>query len=207
MDLQARQQMEQCVAELKEGTLTEERLLQAFAATAPAGALRQDLLYLQSVSVGIDSQVLGMRLLIDGEFDDGPDDPEDWPYKSVLEAIRDGWRVISFPNLALLHQPPYPPLRQYRRHHQGHRRGRHGPADRTHPVAPPFQNQNLGPHTPPAQCWRQSAPVRDWIIEEDFDPGTVWRPHRWGCDDAHAPSICGPDGDVEVEDAASGQPR
>jgi len=43
-----------------------------------------------------------MRVLIDGEFDDGPDEPEDWPYKSVLEAIRNGWRVISFPNLALL---------------------------------------------------------------------------------------------------------
>ena len=61
-----------------------------------------DLLYLQSTTVGIDCQVLGMRLLIDGELDDGPDDPEDWPYKSVLEAIKDGWRVISFPNLALL---------------------------------------------------------------------------------------------------------
>jgi len=102
MDTQARQQIEQCVAELNQGKLTEERLRQAFETVAPAGALRQDLLYLQSTTVGIDCQVLGMRLLIDGELDDGPDDPEDWPYKSVLEAIKDGWRVISFPNLALL---------------------------------------------------------------------------------------------------------
>ena len=101
MDRQAHQQLEQCIDELKEGTLTEERLHQAFG-MAPASAPRQDLLYLQAVSVGVDSQVLGMRVLIDGKFDDGPDEPEDWPYKSVLEAIRDGWRVISFPNLALL---------------------------------------------------------------------------------------------------------
>ena len=101
MDRQARQQLEQCIDELKEGTLTEERLQQAFG-MAPAGAPRQDLLYLQAVTVGVDSQALGMRVLIDGEFNDGPDEPEDWPYKSVLEAIRDGWRVISFPNLALL---------------------------------------------------------------------------------------------------------
>ena len=102
MDTQAPQQIEQCVAALNQGNLTEERLRQAFEAVAPAGTRRQDLLYLQSTTVGIDCQVLGMRLLIDGELDDGPDDPEDWPYKSVLEAIKDGWRVISFPNLALL---------------------------------------------------------------------------------------------------------
>ena len=33
---------------------------------------------------------------------DGPADPEEWPYRTVVEAIRDGWRVIQFPNLALL---------------------------------------------------------------------------------------------------------
>ena len=95
-------QLEQCVAQFNAGTLTEEGLRRAFAAVAPKGSPRQDLLYLQSSTVGIDTPVIGMRLLVDGELDDGPDDPEDWPYKSVQEAIGDGWRVISFPNLALL---------------------------------------------------------------------------------------------------------
>jgi hypothetical protein len=102
MDEQIRRQVEQCVAALNQGSLTEERLRQAFEAVTPVNAPRQDLLYLQSSTVGIDCQAIGMRLLIDGVLDDGPDDPEDWPYKSVLEAIQDGWRVISFPNLALL---------------------------------------------------------------------------------------------------------
>ena len=31
-----------------------------------------------------------------------PDDPDDWTYQSALDAINDGWRVISFPNMALL---------------------------------------------------------------------------------------------------------
>ena len=102
MENHARHELEQCVAALKENTLTEEQLRQAFANAASSDGARQDLLYLQSSTVGIDCAVIGMRLLINGALDDGPEDPEDWPYKSVLEAIHDGWRVISFPNLALL---------------------------------------------------------------------------------------------------------
>ena len=62
----------------------------------------QDLLYLQTKGTSLDSAVLGMTLVQDGQISDGPEDPDDWPYQSVLEAIRDGWRVIQFPNLALL---------------------------------------------------------------------------------------------------------
>ena len=29
-------------------------------------------------------------------------DPEEWPYQSVLDAIAEGWRVISFPDMSLL---------------------------------------------------------------------------------------------------------
>ncbi|MGE4602782.1 MAG: hypothetical protein AAEJ65_07745 [Planctomycetota bacterium] len=62
----------------------------------------QDLLYLQTKGTSLDSAVVGMTLVQDGQIPDGPEDPDDWPYQSVLEAIRDGWRVIQFPNLALL---------------------------------------------------------------------------------------------------------
>ena len=43
-----------------------------------------------------------MMLVEDGQLIEGPADPAAWPYQTVLEAIRDGWRVISFPNMALL---------------------------------------------------------------------------------------------------------
>ena len=46
-----------------------------------------------------------MRILVDGELSDGPESPEDWPYRTVLDAITDGWRVIKFPELALMLDP------------------------------------------------------------------------------------------------------
>ena len=48
------------------------------------------------------AQVQGMLLMENGEIADEIPDPEDWPYQTVLEAVRDGWRVVQFPNLALL---------------------------------------------------------------------------------------------------------
>ena len=35
--------------------------------------------------------------LVDGVVDEGPAAYEDWPYKTVVEAIADGWCVIRFP--------------------------------------------------------------------------------------------------------------
>jgi len=89
------------VAELKAGRLTPESLSQGLAEIA-AGGRRQDLLFLQARSTGLTAGLVGMALLEDGELAEGPFDPDDWPYRNVLEAIRDGWRVISFPSKAPL---------------------------------------------------------------------------------------------------------
>jgi hypothetical protein len=62
----------------------------------------QDLLYLQAAHTGITAPVLGMLVVENGELSEGPPNPANWPYHTVLDAIRDGWRVIQFPNLALL---------------------------------------------------------------------------------------------------------
>ena len=48
----------------------------------------QDLLYLQTKGTSLDSAVVGMTLVQDGQIPDGPEDPDDWPYQSVLEAIK-----------------------------------------------------------------------------------------------------------------------
>ena len=61
----------------------------------------QDLLYLHTQNNSPTASVWSMRIVGNGEISDGPDNPDDWPYQSVLEAIRDGWRVIKFPELAL----------------------------------------------------------------------------------------------------------
>ena len=62
----------------------------------------QDLLFLNATTASPVSEVLAMRIVENGEISDGPEDPADWPYQTVLEAIRDGWRVIKFPESALM---------------------------------------------------------------------------------------------------------
>ena len=62
----------------------------------------QDLLYIQTNSTSLDAGLLGMTLVVDGQIVDVAEDPVDWPYQTILEAIQDGWHVIQFPNLALL---------------------------------------------------------------------------------------------------------
>ena len=102
MSSTVQQQLEQCIEALRHGTLTEARLHQVIEAVDNAHAKRQALLYLQAQSTSVAAPVLGMLLVENGELSEGPADPEDWPYKTVLEAIGDGWRVIQFPNMALL---------------------------------------------------------------------------------------------------------
>ncbi|MYD94161.1 MAG: hypothetical protein F4Y02_10805 [Chloroflexi bacterium] len=94
--------LDQGIAELRAGTLDESALATIRDELIAAGNARQDLLYLQAAGTALDTQVIGMRTIIDGELSDGADDPDDWPYQTVLDAIRDGWRIIEFPSLALL---------------------------------------------------------------------------------------------------------
>jgi hypothetical protein len=67
--------------------------------------MRQDLLYLQANKSSIIAPVMGMKILEDGVLTDGPEDPDEWPYYTVLDAINDGWKVIKFPELALMLDP------------------------------------------------------------------------------------------------------
>ena len=64
--------------------------------------VKQDLLYLQAATTSLTSPVHGMLLVENGQMSEEPQNPAEWPYRSVLDAVRDGWRVIQFPNLALL---------------------------------------------------------------------------------------------------------
>jgi hypothetical protein len=97
-----RQQIEQCIESLRRGELTEQSLRRLLDAVDTQSSPRQDLLYLQTGGSSLGSPVLGMSLVQDGRIVDPPDDPNEWPYQTPLEAMRDGWRVIQFPNLALM---------------------------------------------------------------------------------------------------------
>ncbi|MDE2822850.1 MAG: hypothetical protein OXK79_05025 [Chloroflexota bacterium] len=102
-----REQVERCIEEFRRGELTEEGLQGVLDSIdrrreRRGRKRRQDLLYLHTRSTSIDYPVLGMRILENGKLWDGPRDPDEWPYKTVVEAVNDGWRIIKFPEMALL---------------------------------------------------------------------------------------------------------
>jgi len=100
-----RQLIEQWLDKLRTGTLVEEDLQLALRGLDADGAARQQrLLYLQTSTTGVDSDVLGMALVENGQILEAPDDPDEWPYNTVLEAMADGWKVVKFPEMALLLQ-------------------------------------------------------------------------------------------------------
>ena len=94
-------QVETCIDELKRGTLTEKGL-RRIAEIADEVRTMQDILYLHAAANSPISEVLAMRIVESGEISDGPENPADWPYQTVLEAIREGWSVVKFPELALM---------------------------------------------------------------------------------------------------------
>ena len=97
-----RQKVQQCIDQLREGRLTEKSLCELEQALDHNLPPRWDLLYLQAAKTSETSDVVGMRMIRDGEVVHPLPKPDDWPYKTVLEAINDGWRVVKFPELALL---------------------------------------------------------------------------------------------------------
>ncbi len=96
------ERIEALVMDLKKGELTEQGLRGGIAAIAAVNGARQDLLYLHARSTSVSTELLGMSLVEGGKEVVLSSDPEEWPYKSVLDAINQGWRVISFPDQSLL---------------------------------------------------------------------------------------------------------
>ena len=101
MNQQHRQEAQACVELLEQGKLTPQRLLDAFDEVTADEGKRQDLLYLQSAGLNPEWALLGMRMFVGGSWATEPQSEDQWPYQSVAEAIKDGWRIISFPNQAL----------------------------------------------------------------------------------------------------------
>lgn len=104
-----RRQIQQWIDKLRAGTLVEADLQQALdelsnKASDSDSPKRQRLLYLNTSSTSVDSQILGMALVENGEILEAPDNVDEWPYNSVLEAMDNGWRVVKFPEMALLLQ-------------------------------------------------------------------------------------------------------
>ena len=62
---------------------------------------RQSLLYLHAPSTNPHSAVVGISIYEDGADSDGLDENGDFRYRSIKEALDDGWRIIKFPEASL----------------------------------------------------------------------------------------------------------
>ncbi len=62
----------------------------------------QDLLYLHASTFSPASEVIAMTLMEGGEQKPVPENADDWPYQTVLEAVADGWRIVCFPEMSLV---------------------------------------------------------------------------------------------------------
>ena len=62
---------------------------------------RQGLLYLHAPSTNPHSAVVGISIYEDGADSDGLDENGDFRYRSIKEALDDGWRIIKFPEASL----------------------------------------------------------------------------------------------------------
>ena len=101
-----KQEWTACLEALKRGELTPERLQAVIDSVPDDGPeKRQSLLFVQTSHNGVQSKLVGYLLVINGEPQPGARNPEEWPYRTVADAIKDGWRIISFPNTALLMDP------------------------------------------------------------------------------------------------------
>ncbi len=98
--MRIKRQVDRCLDKFTRGELTADALHSILDALEGRPA-RQDLLFLRTSASTVSSEVIGMLLMEDGELEEGPSDPKDWPYHTVIDAIQDGWRVIKFPELAL----------------------------------------------------------------------------------------------------------
>lgn len=62
---------------------------------------RQGLLYLHAPSTNPHSAVVGISIYEDGADSDGLDENGEFRYRSIKEALDDGWRIIKFPEASL----------------------------------------------------------------------------------------------------------
>ena len=97
MNQTARNQLEHCIALLERGSLTEADLRDLASSSSSSAGKRQELLYLQTATTSVTSEVIGMSLVAGGKVSDGAMDAAEWPYQTVLEAMEEGWRVVRFP--------------------------------------------------------------------------------------------------------------
>ena len=89
--------LDACLEKLRTGVLTEADLRQGAGVLEAEHAPRQRLLYLYSKSTNPRSSLSAWTLYDPAASDEPVLPSQDIPYASVLDAVRDGWRIVQFP--------------------------------------------------------------------------------------------------------------
>jgi len=95
-------QLENIRQRFKDGDLSIKDLDQALEIVEGATTgLHQSLLYLQAPSTNPHSAVIGISIYEKGIDPDGLDENGNFRYRSIKDALNDGWRIIKFPEASL----------------------------------------------------------------------------------------------------------
>ncbi|MBI4531398.1 MAG: hypothetical protein HY709_07725 [Candidatus Latescibacteria bacterium] len=101
--VELKEQLERCVARFRAGTLTAADLQEALntVGATTGKPLRQSLLYIHAPTSHPYSNVIGMSIFEEGKDPEGVDENGNFLYKSMKEALEDGWRIVKFPEMTL----------------------------------------------------------------------------------------------------------
>ena len=97
MPATVREWLDGCLDKLRTGVLTEADLGRAASLLEAQHPPRQTLLYLYSKSTNPRSSLSAWTLYDPAVADDPVLPSQEVPYASVLDAVRDGWRIVQFP--------------------------------------------------------------------------------------------------------------
>ena len=63
---------------------------------------KQSILYIQAPTTHPHDMVIGMSIYEKGKDFEGVDDKGEFLYQTINEALEDGWRIVKFPEVALV---------------------------------------------------------------------------------------------------------
>ncbi|HLK60142.1 MAG TPA: hypothetical protein VKU00_26510 [Chthonomonadaceae bacterium] len=96
--MELKQRVERCLERYRAGERIEADLTALL--DAVSRPQRQSLLYLQASSSHPYSRAIGISIFEEGKDSEGVDAQGNFLYRSIKEALDDGWRIIKFPEMA-----------------------------------------------------------------------------------------------------------
>ena len=98
--VEVKTQLQRCLDRFRAGELCEEDLQTAVELIDRPK--KQSILYIQAGTTHPHDIVIGMSIFEEGKDFDGVDENGKFLYETINEALEDGWRIVKFPEVALV---------------------------------------------------------------------------------------------------------